>query len=240
MTDVTTPSPRLTNRQAVHANLRQRIITLQILPGSSLSENELAAELNVSRTPVREVLILLADEGLVEVFPQIGTFVSLVDPQRVRDAQFLREAVEVTALRDVPSTPDLAVLEDLAANIAAQQIDGIDTDTFFRLDEEFHQLLLALSGHRGVWPSVVSAKAHLDRARRLGLHLVRPASTMVAQHATILNSVQSGDHQAAAGHMRTHLRTVLEDVDLIERERPELFAPAGSRTPVRRSITSWE
>ena len=106
MTDVTTPSPRLTNRQAVHANLRQRIITLQILPGSSLSENELAAELNVSRTPVREVLILLADEGLVEVFPQIGTFVSLVDPQRVRDAQFLREAVEVTALRDVPSTPD--------------------------------------------------------------------------------------------------------------------------------------
>ena len=63
---------------------------------------------------------------------------------------------------------------------------------------------------------------------------------MVAQHATILNSVQSGDHQAAAGHMRTHLRTVLEDVDLIERERPELFAPAGSRTPVRRSITSWE
>ena len=94
-----------TNRRVVYETLRRKVLTLELPPGAALSENELAAALGVSRTPVRESLILLADEGLVQVFPQVGTFVSRVDPDRVRDAQFLREAVELAALDDVP--PDL-------------------------------------------------------------------------------------------------------------------------------------
>ncbi len=94
-----------TNRRVVYETLRRKVLTLELPPGAALSENELAAALGVSRTPVRESLILLADEGLVQVFPQVGTFVSRVDPDRVRDAQFLREAVELAALDDVPAEP---------------------------------------------------------------------------------------------------------------------------------------
>ena len=96
---------RRTNRRVVYETLRRKVLTLDLPPGTALSENELAAALGVSRTPVRESLILLADEGLVQVFPQVGTFVSRVDPDRVRDAQFLREAVELAALDDVPPEP---------------------------------------------------------------------------------------------------------------------------------------
>src|SRR6266567_5599154 len=108
------------NRERVYAELRRRIVTLDLPPGGSLSENELAAQLSVSRTPVRESLILLAEEGLVQIFPKIGSFVARVDPERVADAQFLREAVELAALEDLSDDFDAAVVRDLEANIAAQ------------------------------------------------------------------------------------------------------------------------
>lgn len=90
--------PLLSARDRTLDTIRRAIITLELKPGTPLSENELATELAVSRTPVRESLILLREEGLVEVYPQVGTFVSLVDPERVRQAQFIREAVECTSL----------------------------------------------------------------------------------------------------------------------------------------------
>ena len=85
---------RGTAREQTLETLRNEIITLHLAPGVALSENELAAEHGVSRTPVRESLILLQGEGLVQVYPQVGTFVSLVDPERVAEAQFIREAIE--------------------------------------------------------------------------------------------------------------------------------------------------
>src|SRR3954464_1739569 len=99
-------SRQRTNRRVVYEALRRRVLTLELPPGAALSENELAAALGVSRTPVRESLILLAEEGLVQVFPQVGSFVSRVDPVKVADAQFLREAVELAALDDLPEVLD--------------------------------------------------------------------------------------------------------------------------------------
>ena len=93
------------NRERVYAELRRRIVTLDWPPGASLSENELAAQLSVSRTPVRESLILLADEGLVQIFPKLGSFVARIDPERVADAQFVREAIE---LANIPTAVEQA------------------------------------------------------------------------------------------------------------------------------------
>ena len=93
--------PRLSVRDQTLETLRRRIISLQLPPGEPLSENELAQELGVSRTPVRESLILLREEGLVQVYRQIGSFVSLVDLARVSEAQFVREAIECASLRDL-------------------------------------------------------------------------------------------------------------------------------------------
>lgn len=95
-----------TSRRDIYLKLRQLVLTLELPPGAALSENELAASLGVSRTPVRESLILLAQEGLVQVFPKIGSFVSRVDPAQVADAQFLREAVELASLDDLPERLD--------------------------------------------------------------------------------------------------------------------------------------
>jgi len=158
-----------TNRRRVYETLRRKLLTLELPPGAALSENELAAAWGVSRTPVREGLILLAEEGLVQVFPQVGSFVSRVDPDQVADAQFLREAVELAALEDLPGELDSTVVAELRANLERQQVPDTGLDEFFDLDEAFHHGLLRLSCHERAWPTVVAAKGHLDRARRLGL-----------------------------------------------------------------------
>ena len=229
-----------TNRRVVYEKLRRKMLTLELPPGAALSENELAAELGVSRTPIREGLILLSEEGLVQVFPQVGSFVSRVNPDRVADAQFLREAVELASLDDIPAEPDGAVVAALQTNLDEQHVPGIDLEDFFALDEEFHRGLLQLGGHERVWPTVVAAKGHLDRARRLGLHVSSSSTIRFAdQHADVLSAVLTGDRSEAKRLMRQHLRAVFDDIEQIRSRSPELFATSDS-APVRRSVAVWE
>lgn len=225
--------------RAVYGELRRRVLTLELQPGTPLSENELAAELGVSRTPIRDALMLLSQEGLVQVFPRIGSFVSRVDPQRVADAQFLREAVELASLDDVPAVPDADLTAELQDNIARQRRAEGDLEEFFRLDELFHQGLMRLAGHEGTWPAVVAAKAHLDRARRLGLWEVGSVQVFVEQHASVLDALLRGGAAEARPLMRTHLRTVFDDIERVRARSPELFA-TNTGAPTRRSVAVWE
>ncbi|GLY18953.1 GntR family transcriptional regulator [Kineosporia sp. NBRC 101677] len=227
------------SRQAVYESLRRRILGLELPPGTALSENDLATEMGISRTPVRESMILLSEEGLVQVFPKVGTFVSRVDAARVADAQFLREAVELAALEDVPDEPDAELVALLRENLGRQQAAGIEREEFFRLDEEFHHLLLRLSGHGNSWSTVASAKGHLDRARRLGLDEVGSPKPFIDQHADVLEAVLSGNTEAARTTLRHHLRAVFEDVERVRRRSPELFATDPDAVPVRRSVAVW-
>ncbi|ANB09833.1 GntR family transcriptional regulator [Streptomyces ambofaciens] len=229
-----------TNRRDIYLKLRQMVLTLELAPGAALSENELAASMGVSRTPVRESLILLAQEGLVQVFPKIGSFVSRVDPARVADAQFLREAVELGSLDALPAELDPAVVGELRDNLVRQGRKDLDLEEFFGLDEAFHQGLMRLSGHGNVWTTVAAAKGHLDRARRLGLHENVSPAVFVAQHREIFDAVTEGDVPLARTAMRTHLRAVFDDIERIRAHSPELFATDAATVPVRRNIVVWE
>ncbi|MFG2594009.1 GntR family transcriptional regulator [Streptomyces sp. NPDC048438] len=229
-----------TNRRDIYLKLRQMVLTLELAPGAALSENELAASMGVSRTPVRESLILLAQEGLVQVFPKIGSFVSRVDPAQVADAQFLREAVELASLDDLPAELDPVVVGELRDNLERQRRADLGLEEFFDLDEAFHQGLMRLSGHGKVWTTVAAAKGHLDRARRLGLHENVSPAVFVAQHREIFDAIADGNAPLARTAMRTHLRAVFDDIERIRAHSPELFATDAWTVPVRRNIVVWE
>jgi DNA-binding GntR family transcriptional regulator len=229
-----------TSRRAVYEELRRRVITLEFRPGAPLSENELAAALGVSRTPVRESLILLSQEGLVQVFPKIGSFVSRVDPERVAEAQFLREAVELASLDDVPAEPDPQLVASLRENLTLQQLADGDLERFFELDEEFHRGLLCLAGHERTWPTVAAAKGHLDRARRLGLHENASTQVFIDQHSRVLDALLAGSRQEARELMREHLRAVFADIERVRRRSPELFSSNTASVPTRRSVAVWD
>ena len=211
-------------RFQVISELRSRIVSLELPPGTSISENELATTLGVSRTPIREALLILAEEQLVEVFPRVGTFVTPVDVRLVKNSQFLREALELSSLDtlDLPlSEVDVERIED---NLHDQErIAEQDPDIFFKYDEEFHRLLMASAGHGRSWAFVSNAKAHLDRARMLGMKEASHPRKFYLQHVEIFEEIKAGNRGQARDLLQRHLRVVFDDIQTVAQAHPHLF-----------------
>jgi DNA-binding GntR family transcriptional regulator len=212
-------------RTRAYAVLREAIVAMELPPGARLSENELAAQLGVSRTPVREALIRLRDEQLVEIAPQRGTFVTPISVRGVLDAQFVREALECSAIRLAAQRASAADVADLEGMIQAQHRsrEAGDLEAFYLLDEAFHARLTDLSGHPIASSLAQRAKGHLNRVRRLSLPLPNYIETMIAEHESVVTAVAAHDPDAAEQNLRLHLQMVLSELPRIRTEHPELF-----------------
>src|SRR6187401_1930252 len=127
----------------VFERLRNAIIALELPPGAPLSRAELAGQFGVSSTPVRDALMRLEEEGLVDVFPQHATVVSRVDVRLAQQAHFLRQAVELEIVRALAIQHDEALVAELHATIARQQqyAKAGDFENFMAADNEFHSQL---------------------------------------------------------------------------------------------------
>lgn len=212
--------------QAYHA-LRDAIVRVDLVPGQRLSENEIAAQLGVSRTPVREAVARLRDEQLVRVVPQLGTFVSPISVAAVGDAQFVREALECAAVRRAAENAgpaDLELLEQLLTDQERSRVDD-DVDSFYHLDDSLHHALCDLSRHPTVWSISQRAKSHLNRVRRLSLVVPSYLPEMIDEHRQVVDAVAAHDPDAAELALRYHLRQVLRELPRIRAERPDYFEP---------------
>jgi GntR family transcriptional regulator, rspAB operon transcriptional repressor len=208
-----------------YLTLREAIISTELAPGQKLSENELAGELGVSRTPVRECLAKLRDERLVAIVPQLGTFVTLISPTAVADAEFVREALECGAITRAVRRIGPDTLEALQANLNAQQRACAHRDerAFDHLDEDLHRLLCEASGHAIAWTLSRRANGHLDRVRRLSLPDADYLSEMLAEHQQIVSAVGEGDGEVAESALRHHIRMVTSNLATLQSAHPEYF-----------------
>ena len=193
----------------------------------------------MSRTPVRESLILLAEEGLVQVFPQVGSFVSRVDPDRVATPSSSGRPSSSRRSTTCRPEPDPEVVAELRENLDEQQAPGIDLEEFFGLDEAFHHGLLRLSGHERAWSTVVPRRA--TSTGRAGWGSRRPRRHR-SPRSTSRSSRRSSTATSprARATMRSHLRAVFEDIERIRLRSPELFASDAGSVPVRRNVVVWE
>jgi DNA-binding GntR family transcriptional regulator len=216
---------RKPTRVQVYAALRDAIVRGRLEPGQRLSENVLAAEMGISRTPIREGLSLLREDRLVETVPQLGSFVARVDPAAIADAQFIREALECAAIRISAQVAAEADIADLEENVANQDraLEKEDPDAFYLLDDSFHHRLCDLSGHLSVWMVSERAKVHLNRVRRLSLEMPNYLEEMISEHRLVIDAVATHDPDAAESHLRAHLRTVLRELPRLREEHPEYF-----------------
>src|SRR5688500_16241202 len=215
-------------RVQAYAALREAIVRAELAPGRQLSENELAARLGVSRTPIREALVRLRDERLVQIVPQLGTFVTRISTPAVADAQFIREALECACVRraaELATEDDLAALEDiLRAQDRARDAD--DFDAFYVLDDALHQALCDLSEHRAVWPVSQRARGHLNRVRRLSMPVPSYLAMMIEQHRRVIAAVADHDCDGAEALLRDDLRNVPHEVPRIRAHHPGFFEEA--------------
>jgi GntR family transcriptional regulator, rspAB operon transcriptional repressor len=217
---------RRTLTDDIYDRLRSMIIALELGPGETLNEKELCARFGVSRTPVREAMLRLSEQGLVMIAPQHGTFVSGIDPEAVRQAQFLRENLEVpVALRLCEAEGNLD-LSDLQAVILEQHVvlGQDDFATLLPLDDRFHQGLFELAGVGDLWSVIQAKKAHLDRVRFLQAPHGGKLARIVGEHEAILRAIARHDREETERVVRLHLSGSVSFLDELLAERPELFA----------------
>lgn len=214
-------------RPQIYNGLRQRIIRGEIPPGTALSEAEIARRFSISRQPVREAFIKLAEEGLVEVRPQRGTFVRKISKTAVADARFVREAIEADIVRELAAKGDAGLVARLRKLLAAQESVPIGRPyDFMKLDEEFHWTLADAAGRLYGWKVIEDVKLQMDRVRYLTLRHF-PQDKLIRQHMTIVDAIERASPDEAEREMRQHLRLILEDLPAVEAQHPDFFTSSA-------------
>ena len=230
------PSAAIDPRRSLSAQIyelaREAIVSLWLKPGQAISEKEIASQLGVSRTPVREALMRLSDEGLIEVFRQSGTFVSPIKLHDVYEGQLVREALEIAVVRRATRKFDRRFESRFQALLARQRecAKWNDYDGFHALDEEFHRTISECSGTPRVWRIIISAKAQLDRVRRLGIRAPGQFQQILQQHESIVAGMKSGDEALAASALQEHLNAVFTSIRLLLDENSAYFLSEESET----------
>jgi DNA-binding GntR family transcriptional regulator len=208
----------------VYDELRRMIVQFELKPGEILSEKATAELFRVSRTPVREALMRLSEHGLVTVAPQFGTFVAAIDPDEVRQAQFMREHLEVAVALRLSGIRRLDLSP--ARNLVTQQkavLPSGNFAAFTALDDAMHAWMFKSAGMDRLWSAIHAKKAHLDRIRFL--HVPQPGKTelVTEQHAGILDAIAAGDRRQTERRVREHTSGALVYLEELMSKRPELF-----------------
>lgn len=215
--------PTIGNR--VFNYLRQSIVQQKLQPGHSLSEAEVAKQMGVSRQPVREAFIKLAETGLVEIRPQRGTYVTLISQQEVENARFIREVIEVALARRVAIAITDADIADLQDIIEQQTKVGTAKDyaKFLALDEKFHVRISQVVDCTYAWRVLENLKAQIDRVRFLTLPDKPTADKVLVQHQAIVDAFSTRSPDVAEAAMRQHMREIIDTLPSIVKANPSLF-----------------
>jgi DNA-binding GntR family transcriptional regulator len=200
----------------IHRELRHEIVSMQRKPGEPISEKTIAAAHGVSRTPVREALLRLAEERLVDIFPQSGTFVSRIPIAGLSEAIIVRTSLEGTMARLAAERRDPRGLAQIDRALESQKAAARanDREAFHEADEAFHAAIAEAAGYPGVWTLVQTVKTQVDRYRRLTLPVPGRMHAVVEEHRPIVAAIAAGKPNRAAKAMAEHLQSLMTFADI--------------------------
>lgn len=228
-------SGRRTAATIIRDALRAEIVSLAIPPGTPIVEKDIAEAYTVSRTPVREALLKLADEGLVSIFPQSGTFASLIPFRTLPEALVIRRSLEETCAR--LAAQHGASRADALARIMdelAERADRGERELFHQSDDAFHAGIAELAGYPGIWRFTQQVKLQMDRFRRLTLPQQGRMERVLREHGAVVEAIRHGDAEAAAHAMGEHLGKLFDDLDAVAALNSQYFDMGdGSERPRR-------
>lgn len=208
--------------EQVYEALKAAIVGVRLLPGTSISENRICRHLGVSRTPVRTAIVRLAEEGLIDVYPQQGSFVAPIRLAGIAELRFVRRVLEGAILREAAAIWSPA-LSARARAIVARQAAAIvagELDRFHAEDARFHQAFCEFVGRAGVWDTIMHAKARLLRVVLLFGNADR-LPHVLTEHLAILDALDDGAAEEAVRRLEYHLDRIFE---MIEQE-PAAYRP---------------
>ncbi len=210
--------------------LFRQICNFELAPFQMLSEASLSEQLGVSRTPAREALARLAEQGLVDVLPQRGTRVAPLRLSDLEKSQFIREALELAILRCTMQLPDRSRLvrqlrDEVTLQRAYIQVD--DIGRFYASDDAFHRHIARFAGRDAVMEDLARFKVHMDRFRRLMVSGVEDLGQVLIQHQGLVDAIAAGDAGLAEARLLEHLRRIFSFIGEARSRFPQHFDGTG-------------
>lgn len=204
--------------------LKENIITLELAPGSQISENELSAALSISRTPIREALSELAKVKLIEIIPQKKTSIALIDSRLVEEAGFMRYTMESAVIEQVclqRTEEDLLRFEE---NIALQKVyfQNNASEKMLQKDDEFHRAFFEITRNMEIYQLMQNLQIHFDRVRSISLSSLHNLQ-IIEDHEAIVESIKKRDAEEAKKLLQQHLSRYLVDEASIKARFPDYF-----------------
>jgi DNA-binding GntR family transcriptional regulator len=218
--------PRAATASArIYADLRAELVSLQRRPGEVVSEAEIALSYGVSRTPVREAILKLSDEGLLEIFPQSGIFVSRIPLAALPEAIIVRKALEATTAQLAAERATASQILVLHAILERQREANAarDREAFHHADELFHATIAETAGYPGIWTLIQQVKVHVDRYRRLTLPQAGRMGRVIVEHESVLSAIEGHDPSTARIAMEFHLESLRDNISATQNINPEFF-----------------
>ncbi|MFI3251154.1 MAG: GntR family transcriptional regulator [Eubacteriales bacterium] len=216
---------REAGREYALRNLKSNIISLDLLPGSMVSENEIATLLGVSRTPVREALVELSYVGMVAIYPQKGSAITLIDEALVEQSTFMRIALECTVVEYCCDRATELDIERLREHIKLQEFH-LQSKFFLgdphELDNGFHKLLFDIAKQPLVFDMMRRMAIHMDRLRTLTFDDI-PRLAVCEEHAVLVDVIESRDKDRAREMMKTHITRYQSILDKLRGQHKEYF-----------------
>lgn len=207
--------------------LHERILTLELPPGTKMSEVEVSKQMDISRQPVREAFFRLSQLGFLLIRPQRATVVQTISENEVLQAMYVRSALETEVVRnaiELITEDQIKTLSDLLDQ-QQQAISDADKILFHTLDDQFHKNICIAANAEFVWTLIKEKKAHMDRVRYLTLEF--NAQNSLDEHKVILEAIRSKNNGPAVEAMRKHLARIKIDLPRIRHEHEQYFSKAA-------------
>lgn len=198
-------------REQIYQIIHEMILDRQILPGEKILEEELAKKIGVSRTPIRECLCRLENEGIVEVIPRRGAFLRKYSKKKVAEVFDIREVLEGLVARLVAGKQQLELytkVRQVLDRVYLFSDQGESLTEFSRADVEFHRLLLDACNNEMLQDAMAVINTHLQIIRARTVVIPGRAKRTVEEHYRILEAVEKQDPPVAEERMRRHIASV--------------------------------
>lgn len=217
------------NSEIVYRDLREAIVNVELAPGSPVVEKEITERYGISRTPVREAILRLAEEQLVDVFPKSGTFVARIPVADLMEAIVARKALEEVCVREATAKATKSRLMELRAIVQRESelAASGNEQAFHDADNAFHSGIAAAAGYPGIWTMIEKIRVQVERYRRLTLPQKGRMQLVVTEHAAVLDAMEKGDADAAVAAMMTHLNKLQIDIGTFRELWPDYFLFEG-------------
>jgi len=197
------------NSDEIYLALKEDILNLKLYPGKFISENEISKQYNVSRTPVKTAFSRLRSEKFIEIVPQKGTYVTLLDMELIKEIIYMRTVLEITVINNIFEKINDDLINKLSVNLEKQkeivEQSVIEASDFYLADSEFHSICFEFAGKARLWKIIQEFEVYYTRFRMLDIVAVGPFGKLYEEHCELFKGIKNRDKEKLGEVIKLHL-----------------------------------